>query len=145
MAWLENQVRLYEQYRASFTPDQLKMPAVWGDPTGAGKRRLDADIAAIRGQVPVGREARQAHLARLAPRTLEAMAAYDLTNIQPGPAERAMKVKYDPTFPDASALNSVQAIAVSLSFGPKPTGAQLDWKTKAIEGLDLPALAALIR
>jgi hypothetical protein len=54
-------------------------------------------------------------------------------------------VKRDPAFPDTAAPNRVQVIAVMLSFGPKPAGAQLDWKTKVAESLDLAALAALLR
>ncbi len=37
LKWLEKQVRDLQQYRASFTAEQLRAPAVWGDPTGAGR------------------------------------------------------------------------------------------------------------
>ena len=36
--WLEKQVRDYQQYRASFTAEQLRAPAVWGDPAGEGRK-----------------------------------------------------------------------------------------------------------
>ena len=84
-------------------------------------------------------------MTRVVPRILESLAAYDLTNIQPGSAERAMKVKRDPTFPDTATANRVQVIAVMLSFGPKPAGAQLDWQAKTKESFDFTALAALLR
>jgi alpha-tubulin suppressor-like RCC1 family protein len=145
LPWLQKQVDDYDAYRASFTAEQLRGPAVWGDPTGTGKKRLDAELAAMRGQVPTAREARQAHMARVAPRLLEAMADFDLKNIQPGPAERAMHVKPDPTFPDPKSPNRIQVVAVRLSFGPKPAGAQADWQSKATAAFDLAALAALLQ
>lgn len=145
LQWLQKQVDDYQAYRASFTPEQLRAAAVWGDPTGAGKKRLDADLAAMRGQVPTAREARQAHMARVAPRLLDARARFDLENIQPGPAERAMRIKPDPAFPDPKAPNRVQVIAVRLSFGPKPAGAQADWQAKATAAFDFAALAALLQ
>jgi hypothetical protein len=46
-AELEKQVKDYEQYRASFTSEQLRAPAVWGDPANGGKRKLDAQVAAL--------------------------------------------------------------------------------------------------
>jgi alpha-tubulin suppressor-like RCC1 family protein len=189
IAWLEQQVRAYEQYRASFSAEQMRGPAVWGDPTGAGRRAQEAEAAALRelgaddqrrvdalglesrtlerqAQAETrnknaeeaarlrersralaieAREIRQAHMTRVVPRIMASLAAYDLQNIQPGPAERAMKVKRDPAFPDMSTPNRIQAIAVRLSFGPKPAGAQLDWQTKAIESFDFASLAAMLR
>ena len=43
----EKQVKDYEAYRASFTPEQLRAPAAWADPTNEGKRKLDAQIASL--------------------------------------------------------------------------------------------------
>ena len=187
--WLEKQVRDYQAYRASFTPEQLRAAAVWGDPNGEGRKRLDAENAAMRKLSPADqlqvdtiglesrnlerqaqaeirnknteeaarlrersralalkvREIQQAHLARSVPLILDAMAAYDLKNLQPGPAERAMRVKRDPAFPETSAPNRVQVIAIAFSFGPKPTGAQLDWQTRTKQSFDYSALAALIK
>jgi len=48
----EKQVKDLERYRASFTADQLRAPAVWGDPTGEGKRNLDAQIASLQRLTP---------------------------------------------------------------------------------------------
>ena len=76
---------------------------------------------------------------------IDAMAAYDLKNLQPGPAERAMQAKRDPSFPDRSAPNRIQIIAVTFSFGPKPAGAQLDWQNKTKESFDYAALAAMLK
>jgi hypothetical protein len=56
-----------------------------------------------------------------------------------------MRVKRDPAFPDTSAPNRIQVITVKFSFGPKPTGAQLDWQTKTKETFDFAALAAMLR
>lgn len=188
LQWLEKQVRDYQQYRASFTAAQLREPGVWGDPTGAGRKRLEAEIAAMRdlgaadqqkadalglesrtlerqAQVETRnknveeaarlrerstalarevREIRQAHMARVAPLIVDAMATYDLTNLQPGPIERAMRAKPDPAFPNAATPNRIQVITVMLSFGPKPAGAQLDWQAKTIAAFDFAGLAALL-
>jgi alpha-tubulin suppressor-like RCC1 family protein len=189
LEWLEKQVRDYQQYRASFSAEQLRSPAVWGDPSGAGRTRQEAEAAALRELSPddqrrfdalglesrtlerqaqvetrnknadeaarlrersralaiEAREIRQAHMTRAAPRIMDSLAAYDLTNIQPGTADQAIKVKRDPSFPDMSTPNRVQAIAVMFSFGPKPTGAQLEWQTKVKESFDFAALAAMLR
>jgi hypothetical protein len=91
------------------------------------------------------REIRQAHLARTVPLIIDALATYDLKNLQPGPAERAMRAKPDPAFPDMSAPNRIQVIAVLFSFGPKPTGAQLEWQTRTKESFDFAALAAMLQ
>lgn len=189
ITWLEKQVRDYRQYRASFSAEQLRAPAVWGDPTGEGRRRQEAEAAALRELTPEdqrrfdalglesrtlerqaqaetrnknteeaarlrersralaieAREIRQAHMARVVPRIVDSLATYDLTNIRPGPAERAMKVIRDPSFPDMSTPNRIQVIAVMFSFGPKPTGAQLEWQRKVKESFDFAALAAMLQ
>jgi len=190
LKWLEKQVRDLQQYRASFSAEQLRAPGVWGDPTGAGRKRLEAEAAAMRKLNPqdqqqadaIGlesrnlerqaqvetknknvdeaarlrarsrelamkvREIQQAHVARTVPLILDAMATYDaLTNLQPGPADRAMKSKRDPSFPDASTPNRIQMISVLLSFGPRPVGAQLDWQTRTKESFDFAALAAMLQ
>ena len=91
------------------------------------------------------REIQQAHMARTVPLILDAMATYDLTNLRPGPPDRAMKAKRDPSFPDPSTPNRIQVIAVMFSFGPRPTGAQLDWQTRTKESFDFAALAAMLQ
>ena len=154
--WLEKQVRDYQQYRASFSAEQLRGPAVWADPTNEGRTRLENEARALRKLSaedekraavggPVAREIRQAHMARVTPLIVDAIANYDLKNIQPGPAERATKVKGDPSFPDMSTPNRIQVIAITFSFGPKPTGAVLEWQTKTKETFDFAALAALLQ
>jgi len=187
--WAEKQVRDYQQYRASFTPEQLRAPAVWGDPNGDSRKRLEAEIAELRKLSPADqqqadaiglesrnlerqaqaevrnknaeeaarlrersrelalkvREIRDAHQRRSVPLILDASATYDLKNIQPGPAERAMRVKRDPAFPDTSSPNRIQLIAVMLSFGPKPSGAMRDWQNKVKDAFDVTTLAALLR
>ena len=188
LQWLEKQVRDYQQYRASFSAEQLRAPGVWGDPTGEGRRRLDAQAAAMRNLTPADqqradalglesralerqaqaetrnkntdeaarlraranalalqvREIRQAHMARVTPLILDALAAYDLTNLQPGPAERAQRAKPDPSFPDTTAPNRIQVIAAMFSFGPKPAGVQLEWQTRTRDAFDFASLVALL-
>ncbi|HEX8029317.1 MAG TPA: hypothetical protein VF491_12675 [Vicinamibacterales bacterium] len=188
--WLEKQVRDYQQYRASFSPEQLRAPAVWGDASGEGRKKLDADAARMRNGLTAAdqqqvdamglesrnlerqaqvetrnknteeaarlraqarelaikvRDIRQAHMARTVPLILDAAATYDLTNLRPGTADQAMRAKPDPQFPDMSTPNRIQVIAVAFSFGPKPTGAQLDWQTKTKASFDFAALAALLQ
>lgn len=188
LQWLEKQVRDYRQYRASFTPEQLRAPGVWGDATGEGRKRMDAEIAAMRKLSPpeqqkadaMGLESRnlerqaqvetrnknaeaaaalraranelghqvrairQSHMDRTVPLILDKMAMFDLSNLQPGSAERAMKVKRDPSFPDPSSPNRIQVIAVMFGFGPRPTGAVLEWQTKTRESFNFAALAAML-
>ena len=189
LQWLEKQVLDYQQYRASFTADELRSAAVWGDPGGEGRKKLDAEIAELRKLNPADqqqvdslglesrnlerqaqaevrnknteeatrlrersrelalkvREIRQAHQVRSVPLILDASATYELKSIQSGPAERAMRVKTDPRFPDTAQPNRIQVIAVMLSFGPRPAGAMLEWQNKVRESLDVSALAALLR
>jgi hypothetical protein len=68
-----------------------------------------------------------------------------LKKLQPGPADRAIRAKRDPSFPDMTAPNRIQVIAVMFSFGPKPAGAQLDWQTKTMQAFDFAALAAMLQ
>jgi hypothetical protein len=187
--WLEKQVRDYQQYRGSFTPEQLQMPAVLGVPAHELRKRLDAEANAMRKLSPadqqqvdaVGlesrnlarqaqvetrnknldeaerlrklstelafkvREIQQAHQARTVPLILDQMANAELRNLQPGSAERAVKVKRDRSFPDMKAPNRIQVITVMLSFGPKPAGAQLDWQNKVTSSFDFATLAALLQ
>lgn len=48
LAQLEKQLGDLKAYRASFTPAQLRAPAVWGDPSGDGRRQLDVRAGAMR-------------------------------------------------------------------------------------------------
>ena len=135
-AALEQQVKDYEEYRASFSAEQLRAPAVWGDVSGEGKRRLDAEIAALRQS---GRE-------KAAPLIAIATAKYDLTNLQPGTADRAMRVKPDPTFPDTSTPDRIQLIAITFSQDPDPRQVERRaWQQRVKETFDYAALAALLK
>jgi hypothetical protein len=162
-AQLEKEVKDYEQYRASFTAEQLRAPAVWGDPSGTGRRKLDADIAALQALPPAVqaqidalprdneraarmRTIRQRHLESVTNRMADLRAQYELTNLRPGTADAAMSVKRDPSFPDFSTPNRIQVITVAFSYDPDP--AQVErraWQTRVKETFDFAALAALIK
>ncbi len=187
--WLEKQVRDYQQFRASFSPQQLQMPAVLAVPAHELRSRLDAEANAVRKLSPADqqqvdsiglesrnlarqaqvetrnknldeaerlrkrstelafkvREIQQAHQARIVPLILDQTANAELRNLQPGPAERAIKVKRDASFPDMKTPNRIQVITVMLSFGPKPARAQLDWQNQVTSSFDFAALAAMLQ
>jgi hypothetical protein len=190
-ASLAKQVKDYEQYRASFTPDQLRMAAVWGDPTGDGKRKLDAQIAALQRLTPDeqkqadawGQESRalvrqaqveaanntnagdaarlrtqandlankvralrDAHMDAAGPLIADALAQYQLTNIRPGNAAAAMKVKPDPGFPDPKDPNRIQLIIINFSVDPDARqAARRAWQQQVKDTFDFAALAALLK
>lgn len=136
LAVYEKQVADYEAYRASFTAAELQMPAVWGDPTGAGRARLNAEATARRQQL--GRAA-------AAPLALEALAQYDLRNIRPGDGAEAMGVKPDPAFVDPTSPNRIQLIAVRFSEDPDPKQtARRAWQQQVKDTFDFAALVALL-
>ena len=98
-AALEQQVKDYEQYpRVVLSGAIARAGGLLGDVSGDGKRKLDAELAALR--KPAAGESRQAQTERIGPLVTAALARYDLTNLQPGPAERAIGFKPDPSFPD---------------------------------------------
>ena len=159
-AQLEKEVKDYEQYRASFTAEQLRAPAVWGDPSGAERRKLDAGIAALQAFPPAVqsqidalprdseraakmRTIRQRYLESVSDRMADLRAQYDLTNLRPGTAENAMSFQRDPSFPDFSTPNRIQVITVIFSEGSDP--ARRAWLAKVKETFDFAALAALIK
>ena len=162
-AQLEKEVKDYEQYRASFTAEQLRAPAVWGDPSGAARRKLDADIAAQQALTPAEQAAidalprdnerapkmrtiRQRHMEVASNRMSDLRAQYDLTNLRPGTADAAMGFKRDPSFPDFSDPNRIQVITVVVSYDPDPKQVERRaWQTRVKETLDYAALAALIK
>ena len=78
-------------------------------------------------------------------RIVDALATYDLTNLRPGNAADAMRVKANPVLPDPAQANRIQMIAITFSLGPKPAGAQLEWETKVKESFDFGGLAALLQ
>ena len=161
-AQLEKQVKDYETYRASFTAAQLAEPAVWADPSGEGKRKVDAEIAALQRLSPDAqrdvdtlnrekraidaRTVRQRHMERVSPLISDLSAQYDLVNIKPGPADRAMGIKPDPAFPDPKQPDQIQLIAISFSEDPDPKQVERRaWQQTVKDTFDYPALASLIR
>ena len=137
-ASLEQQVSDFEKYRASFTAEQLRSPAVRGDVTGAGKKRLDAEIAAIRKTTPSREKA--------GPLISTASARYDLENLQPGSAERAISFKPDPAFMESGRADQVQMIAITFSEDPDPTQVERRaWQQRVKDSFDFAALAALLK
>jgi len=156
-ASLERQLAEYRKYRAAQSPEALRSAAVFGDPTGEGKKKLEARLNELRALSPAEEQAvkadagkaraiRQAHMERAAPLITEAMANYDLTNLQAGPAERAIGVKPDPTFPDVKDPNRIQMIAITFSVDPDPKNAERRaWQQRVKDTFDYAALAALVK
>ena len=156
-AALERQVAAYKQYRASQSTEALRSAAVWGDPNGEGKKKLDARLDELRALSPAdqqevkanpgkARAIRQAHMERAAPLITEALAAYDLANLQAGPAERAISVKPDPAFPDFTDPNRIQMIAITFSVDPDPKNVERRaWQQRIKDTFDYAALAALLK
>jgi hypothetical protein len=155
-AELQKQVNDYRQYRASFTPEQLRAPAVWGDPSGEARKRLDARIAELQALTPEEQAAtrqpgadvrtiRQRHLEKASPLMEDARAQYNLTNLKPGDAAQAMSVKPDPAFPDFTTPNRIQSITILFSFGDPKNAAMAAWGARTKETFDFAALAALIK
>jgi alpha-tubulin suppressor-like RCC1 family protein len=162
-AQFEKEVKDYEQYRASFTAEQLRAPAVWGDASGAARRKLDADIAALQVLPPAVqaqidalprdneraaamRTLRQRYMESVSNRMSDLRAQYDLTNLKPGTADAAMSFKRDPAFPDFADPNRIQVITVAFSYDPDPKQVERRaWQTRVKETFDYAALAALIK
>ena len=187
-AGLEQQLGEFEKYRDSFSEAQLRSPAVRGDVSGEGKRRLDAEIDALRKLTAEeqrqadewGREAsalqrraqaaradaaeatrlraeanalglkvrglRQARMESAGPLISAASARYDLTTLQPGPAERAISYKPDPGFMDANRTDRIQMIAIAFSEDPDPKAVERRaWQKRVKETFDFAALAALLK
>jgi len=154
---LERQLAAYKQHRASQSPEALRSAAVLGDPTGEGKKKLEARLNELRALTPAEEQAakadpaqaraiRQAHMERAGPLITEAMANYDLTNLQAGPAERAIGVKPDPAFPDFKDPNRIQMIAVLFSADPDPKNVdRRAWQQRIKDTFDYAALAALLK
>ena len=162
LASLERQLQEYREYRASQSPEALRSPAARGDISGDGKRQLDAEVARLRaipaaeqqqinaltkqGRAQEARALRQAHAERSAPLIADAIARYDLTNLRAGPAERAISVKPDPSFPDFKEPNRIQLIAVMFSMDPNPRNTERrEWQQRVKDTFDYTALAALLK
>jgi alpha-tubulin suppressor-like RCC1 family protein len=141
-AALEKQVNDLQQYRASFSREDLRAPAVWGDRTGEGKRRLDARLAELRKELKGPREQRE----RVSLAIQAASAEYDLANLRPGDAAHAISVKPDPAFFDAADPNRIQLITVRFSANKGPSFPQgAAWGEQTKQTFDFAALAALLR
>ncbi len=148
-AALEKQVADVRQYRATFTREQLMAPAVWADVSGSGRRGLDAKVSEVRSRAIASagadRQARQQALERVAIDIGALSAEYDLTNLTPGAADRAMHVKADPAFPVTGDAR-VQLIMVRFFSDPDPKQtARLAWGKATKETFDLSQLATLLR
>ena len=73
-----------------------------------------------------------------------ASARYDLTNLQPGPADRAISFKPDPAFMETGRADRVQMIAISFSEDPDPRQVERRaWQKRVKDTFDFAALAAL--
>ena len=185
---LEQQLAEFEKYRASFSEEQLRSPAVRGDESGDGKRRLDAEIDALRNLTPdeqrqadewsrqasaLQRQAqaaradateaarlrseanalglkvralRQLRMEKAGPLISAASARYDLANLQPGPAERAISYRPDPTFLEAGRTDRIQMIAIAFSDDPDPKQVERRaWQRRVKDTFDFAALAALLK
>ena len=182
----------YRAYRASFTAQQLAMPAVWGDSNDLARQAMEAQIAELEelsadeqeraGEIrehsrTLEREAaasnnevaaiqfrtqamdllqdadqiRKDHRERAALEEEALRAAYELTNLKPGPAEHALAYKMDPTFPDRRQPGKIQAIVLSaLTLAEEDIlqrpeqAARKAWLDRVKESIDYAALAALL-
>jgi hypothetical protein len=107
----------------------------------ATRLRAEANALGLR-----TRAIRQAHLERAAPMITEAMASYDLRNLQAGPAERAISVKPDPAFPDFTDPNRIQRVAIAFSIDPNTRNVdRRAWQQRVKDTFDYAALAALVK
>lgn len=94
------------------------------------------------------RAVRQAHTERAFFLIQDARAAYELTNIRPGDAARAMAFKPDPAFPDMRDPFRPQLIMVNFWSKSDPkdqTSPRTQWLRRARETFDFAAVAALLR
>ncbi len=69
-----------------------------------------------------------------------------LTNLRPGDAAKAIRVKADPAFPGPKTSNRIQLIA--LMIAPEPDPAKVDrkaWRERVRQTFDVAGLAALLR
>ena len=70
----------------------------------------------------------------------------ELTGLQPGPADRALFFKPDPSFPDKNTPDRIQVIAISFSRIPTPRQIERKaWQARVKSTFDFAALAALIK
>lgn len=152
-AQLEKAVADLQRYRASFSDEQLRQPAVWTDTDGAGKRRLDALVRElntlspdeeqlIRSRARPAVAVRNAHRDRVAPRLHDAMAEYDIAHLKPGAAAQALAFKPDPALPNMQQPERLQLIVVTFSEDPRKQRGP--WMKAARDSFDFAALAAML-
>lgn len=152
-AQFEKEVADLRHYRSSFSEEQLRMPAVWTDTDGNGKRRLDEQVRElntltgleeqlIRSRAQTSVAVRNARRDRVAPLIRDAMAEYEIAYLKPGPAAQAVAFKPDPSFPDITQPDRLQLIA--LLFSESSRKQRGPWMTAAKEGFDFAALAAML-
>ena len=152
-AQFEKELADVKRYRASFSAEQLRMPAVWTDGDGAGKRQLEARIRELnmlspeqeqlmRSRAQTAAAVRNAHRDKVAPLLREAQAAYDLAYLKPGAAEQAIAFKPDAGLPDMKQPDRLQLIA--LLFSEDPRGQRGPWMKAAKQSFDFTALAAML-
>ena len=66
--------------------------------------------------------------------------------MQPDPADRALFFKPDPAFPDKSAPDRIQVIAIAFSEDPDPRQVERKaWQARVKQTFDFAALAAMIK
>lgn len=140
-AHLQAQLKAVRDYRASFSAAQLNSPAVWMDPTGDGRARLESRIADVHQRTP--KDQRESGGMQI-----EALRAeYDLTNLKPGTPAKAMAFKPDPTFPDFT--DALRPQVITLQFWSKSDPADGSprsvWLKKTKDSFDIAAVAALLR
>lgn len=140
-AHLQNQLKAVRDYRASFSAAELNAPAMWMDTSGEGRSRLEARIAEIHQRTPKD----QREKAGMA--IMDLRAEYDLVNLKPGKADRAMAFKPDPAFPDYKDPFRPQVITLQFwsKSDPADNSPRSAWLRRTRDSFDVAAVAALLR
>ena len=94
--WLEKQVRDYQQYRASFTPEQLQMAAVHAVPAHELRMKVDAEAGSMRKLSPT--DQKQVDAVGLESRNLARQAQVETRNKNVDEAERLRKLSTELAF-----------------------------------------------
>ncbi|HEX2011856.1 MAG TPA: hypothetical protein VJN44_13055 [Roseateles sp.] len=152
-AQFEKELADVRRYRASFSAEQLRQPAVWTDGDGAGKRQLEARVRELNTLSPEEEQliksraqsavaVRNARREKVAPLLRDAQASHDLAYLKPGTAAQAIAYKPDPQLPDMQQPDRLQLIA--LLFSEDPRRQRGPWMKAAKDGFDFAALAALL-
>jgi len=88
-------------------------------------------------------ELRNTHREQVGSKILAASAEFDLFNIRPGPADRALGFKADPTFPDPKSPTRIQLITVMIPTVDTRKGRDA-WSKQTKATFDYAALAKLL-